>query len=270
MTTKTSEIPGITRSDIYTLGYNAVRDFVLTGSTAIEHIMSTQTLVGSAPMAILAMGKTIDLGRKGKINPERLKEIWLPALANSAGIPMWNVGLMVGSTVGKGALLTASVFAGVFEGFTQWSVKYLADVVTNKVTQEMWRQNPVLMTKLLAKELLLNTTIGMIPGAMWNIVFTLTLSALISAGCPPAAAFLLTAIVISQVALSSSFASGKIIEKANPSIDEWMDWDTLRQDLQKSAEAAVKDRERLELKPNNQPTVVRRSLNKPSSQKNTL
>ena len=239
MTTKITTIPGIESSEVSALRDNAARDFFWTISSAAGQSVQTQTLVGTAPMVLLAIGETVDLGRKGKITSESLKNVWAPVAAASAAISMWDLGRMVGSTVGRGALLTASAFAGVFEGFTQWSVKYLADVATNKVTQEMWRLDPALMTKQLVKELLLNTTIGAVPGAMWNIVFTLTLSSLIGAGCPPAAAFLLTAFLVSQVVLAGNFTCGKAIDQASSSIDEWMDWDKQRKALQAQAEANV-------------------------------
>src|SRR6185295_17475517 len=138
----------------------------LISSSAFLQPMAAQWLFGSAPMLILAGAETLYRNFKGEtLTPEELAKIWAPPTASTLAIPMWDIGQLIGAHLGAtssllqnsplwfgstiGAGLIAAPFAGVLGGVTQWGVKYLFDLATNPEKQEMWRQEPALMGKVL-------------------------------------------------------------------------------------------------------------------------
>jgi hypothetical protein len=217
--------------------------------------LGAQWFFASLPMLIFAFGETLYRKFKGeKLTPEELGPIWAPAIAASLAIPMWNIAQLVGTHIGTtscqnpelwyGSSVTAGMiavpFVGIFEGFTQWSVKYLADVVTNPVTREMWRQNPNLMGKLLFKEFILNITIGAIPGAAWQVIFFFALPVLMAA-LTPVGGIIVTAILVAVTVMVMNYLCTIVINDVSASIDRYTGWDHEVEKLRKLAENALND-----------------------------
>jgi hypothetical protein len=128
--------------------------------------------------------------------------------------------------------MIAAPFAELLEGFTQWSVKYLFDVATNPVKREMWRQDPALMGKVLVKELLLNVTIGAIPGAVWQIVFFFAVAGL-TAALGLVGGIILAALLVGLAVMLCNFVCTHVINKASGAIDHCMGWDMELENLKK-------------------------------------
>lgn len=218
-------------------------------SSSFLHPMGAQWLYGSAPMLILAGGETLCRKMRGeKLSNAEIAKIWAPPVAASLAIPMWDVGQLVGMHLGASSPLfqnsplwygssiaagmIAAPFTGMLEGFTQWSVKYLFDVATNPVTRAMWREDPALMGKVLVKDLLLNVTIGAVPGAVWQIVFFFTVGCFIAA-LGPVGGIILAALLVGVAVMLCNFGCTHAINKVGSSIDQWMNWDTQLEDLRK-------------------------------------
>ncbi len=204
-------------------------------SSSFVQPMATQWVYSTIPMIALGAYQTYQAYQKGEVSKEDLVKIWAPVAAASLAIPMWDLGQVVGTNLGStlpsaqwygssiaGGLIAAP-FTGIFEGFTQWGVRYLVDVATNPVTREMWRQKPALMAKVMTKELLLNVTIGAIPGAVWQIVYFFLLPALL-ASLPFTWAIILTMLAVAIAVMICNFICTHAINKASDYIDRNLGW----------------------------------------------
>lgn len=200
--------------------------------------MLSQWAYSTIPMGLIASYQTYQAYKKDEVSKENMIKIWVPVGAASLAIPMWDLGQTVGAAIGTASFpdsslwyganiaggLIAAPFTGIFEGFTQWSVRYLVDVATNPVTREMWRQDCRLMSKVLVKEFFLNVTIGAIPGAVWQIVWFFVFAAL-AASLPFTWAVILTALAVATAVMLCNFVCTHAINKASDSIDKYFGWD---------------------------------------------
>jgi hypothetical protein len=217
-------------------------------SNAFTGPLVGQWVFGTAPMLLLASHQTIK--ERKNLSPKTLANIWAPVTAASCAILMWDLGQAIGYHVGRqsssalwyGSSITAGLvaapFAGMFEGFTQWSVKYLFDYATNPLSREMWRQDPSLMRKFLMKEFFLNITIGAIPGAVWQIVFFFALPALMVA-LGPVGGIILTALLVALAVFVFNFICSHLINAASDAIDQRMGWDKEREKVTSIAQQAL-------------------------------
>jgi len=229
----------------------------LISSGAFLQPVAAQWLFGSAPMLIFAGGEPIYRKLKGEtLSKEEIAKIWAPPTAAALAIPMWDIGQLIGAHLGAtsslfqnsplwygssiAAGMIAAPFAGFLEGFTQWSVKYIFDVATNPVKQEMWRQKPALMGKVLVKELLLNVTIGAIPGAVWQVIFFFTV-AVLTAALGPLGGIILAALLVGIGVMLCNFVCTHLINKASDAIDHWLGWDKELENLKNQSEKIIND-----------------------------
>lgn len=218
--------------------------------------MGAQWLFASAPMLLIAGGETFVRKMRGEeLTSADMAKIWAPAVAASLAIPMWDMAQTIGTYIGVNAScfqnsalwygssiaagMIAAPFVGIFEGFTQWTVKYLFDVATNPVTREMWRQDPGLMGKLLAKEFALNITIGAIGGAVWQIVYFFLVPLCIALVGNPIGGIILAAILVGLAVMMCNFGTTHLINKVSAEIDKKMGWDKRFELIQKSAIKAL-------------------------------
>jgi hypothetical protein len=247
----------------------------LISSGAFLQPVAAQWLFGSAPLMIFATGETIYRKLKGEtLTPEELRKIWAAPTAAAAAIPMWDLGQVIGGHLGSGSLfqhsaqwfgssiaagMMAAPFCGVLEGFTQFTVKYLFDVATNPVTRAMWREEPGLMGKVLVKDLLLNVTIGAIPGAVWQIVFFFVLPLLMATALGPVGGIIVAALLVALAVMLCNFACTHAINKAGGAINHLMGWDLALEDLKKRIETQSRKKnppEKIVEFPKSEPTQV--------------
>lgn len=239
--------------------------------------MEAQWIFATAPMILISTGETIAHKMKGEeLTCADVARIWAPSVAASLAIPMWDTAEVIGKYIGEnvsffqnstfwfGASIAtemiAAPFVGMFEGFTQWSIRYLAVIATNPVKREMWRQDSALMGKLLVKELTLNITIGATPGAVSLIVFFFIFPALMAA-LGPVGGIILTAVLVALSVMLCSFGSTHLINRISTQIDKEMGWDKRFELIKKSAEKAlegtrkVHDHQSIELQPLNKKRI---------------
>jgi len=216
-------------------------------SSAFIQPMAAQWVFSTIPMGLLAAAQTYHASRNGNATKEELVKIWTPVVAASLAVPMWDLGQVIGTSIGTTSFahsalwygssiaggMIAAPFTGMFEGFTQFAVRYIADVATNPMTRAMWRENPALMGKLLAKDLLLNVTIGAIPGAVWQIVWFFALAALV-ASLPYSWAVILTMLAVATAVMLCNLACTHIINKTSEWIDKKLGWDKELEKLRES------------------------------------
>lgn len=174
-------------------------------------------------------------------------KILAPAIAASIAIPMWNMGASIGAHLahaGSATLgaLSSAAFAGIFEGFTQFTVKYIIDVATNTETQEMWRKDPFLMCKVLMKDILVNATLGALPGAVWKIVFFAIAAALLAALGPVGAA-IVAGLVVALCVMLSNYIFGDWVNKVSEKINTCLGWDVQLELLRNKAELGFPEEE---------------------------
>lgn len=102
-------------------------------------------------------------------------------------------------------------------------------------------RHPALMGKVLVKELLLNVTIGAIPGAVWQILFFFTVAAL-TAALGPVGAILLAALIVGTGVMLCNFACTHAINKASGAIDQRLGWDIELENLKKQSRVKLSDK----------------------------
>ncbi len=185
-------------------------------------MMRNNTALVTASSAIVALGETIYHVTKENFSTTRLKKIWKPVAQNAAAVPVWDLAQKAGYSLTTGAakgLVASSLLVGICAGPAAFLAGYIYELATDKTTREMWCQNSSLMGKKFIKDLGLSATIGAIPNAIWNVAFVLSLFSLLSLGCPPVAAVLLTAVI---VALAVAYCNVQFGEKAMEVADSFI------------------------------------------------
>ncbi len=179
-------------------------------------------LVVTAAVAIVAVGQTLSDVAQGKFSSDKMKETWKPVVQSAGSVPIWDLAQKAGYAATTGAvkgLAASSILVGVCASPVAFLIGYLYDLATDETTRAMWRQRPDLMGKKFLKDLLLSATVGAIPNVIWSLVSVLALFALLSAGCPPLAAILLTAALVAGIVAFSNVQFG---EKLNKTVDDYV------------------------------------------------
>lgn len=101
-------------------------------------------------------------------------------LAAISSLTIWNEAQVFGYRQGKGwgwedysAWLFASLPAGVSEGLMQYGTICFLELLSQVWVGSITRQNVYERLKMIPKEILYSGTMGAIPGAVWNISYTL-------------------------------------------------------------------------------------------------
>ena len=164
--------------------------FDLTGQWAGQQLYSTLGMV------IFAIASKLAYKGVGKEFPTA--DVVASITAASAAIYTWDrgqaIGIHLGAKLGLSSA-TSGYFAGIFtgvEGPTQFLVLTLSKLLTKDEEWSQFKQNPkdYLLSKV--KELGLSATLGLVPGAVWQIVFNAGLLANLG---PVATCFLVAAAV---------------------------------------------------------------------------
>lgn len=180
-------------------------------------------LIVTVGMAILAVGQMFYQAKNGAFSLDTARQTWRPVVQAAGAVPVWDLAQKVGYAVTTGALkglAASSLLVALCAGPASCVIEYLYDMVTDEVTREMWKRDWSLMAKMFLKDLLLSATVGGIPNILWNVVFVLSLSTLLSVGCPPLAAIFLTAALVAVAVAGYNEKFGqKAMDAANAYID---------------------------------------------------
>ena len=129
---------------------------IITNKDFVQPLLAAW-LYSSIPMFFIAAVETFM--RRGDYSLYLVGLIWAPGVSASLSCLTWTLGLAIGESIGttsnrsqrlyygssiRGGVL-AAIFCGLFEGFTQWSVKYLIDLATNKQAIRLWKNKPELI-----------------------------------------------------------------------------------------------------------------------------
>lgn len=189
--------------------------------------VKSDTLTVTALASIVAVGETIYHIAKEDFSKDRVKKIWKPVAQNAGAVPVWDLAQKLGYSLTTGVakgLAASTLLVGICAGPAAFLAGYLYELATDEITREMWLQNSSLMAKKFVKDLALSATIGAIPNAIWNLVFVLSFFILLSVGCPPIAAVLLTAFLVSGIVAYSNVQFGeKAMEAADKKIQKILD-----------------------------------------------
>ncbi len=158
---------------------------------------------------------------KANNKPISVADIMAKILGPLLSIGMWNMAQTLGLWLATKASVAASFLAtnlivaplvGIFSGLTQWLVPLILKLATDATERAKYKENPA----LLIKEFFLNITIGMIPGALWQVLYAALLPVLIPLG---PGGLILFGLIIAASVMAANYTTAKVIDF----FKEWMD-----------------------------------------------